>query len=763
MIPTQSRSTARVAVLLAACALPLIYCAPANAATITVTTTADVIAVDGLCSLREAVTAANTNLPFSDCPTGEAVPAIDVIELAAGTYTLTLLPVDEDANLGGDLDLTEAVTVRGLGEDFIWWDDPATPDVEPLDVFNDPTGFPRTFTDADLPDVVIEMGIGDAATLGDGDRVFDIPAPPPGSLRGRGGDIFRYTFENLGIVGGDAFCEVTPPGSFCQAGAGGINAVSLDALTLHRVALFENSASCSGPCGTINNGAALYAEDASDLRVFESVVASNVASCAGEPCSTGAIVLHLTGLDSPRSEISHTLVADNLVSCSTEDCRAGEVINLRGIEQRIQQTVVTGNEMDCSMDGADCSVGALMKIGFFIPPVCVDSSCLLQVQDVELSENQNTCEGFECVTSPLLLGLAAFDQTLERIRIARNVRQCTGGDCDLGGVVDVRALGPLFGGPPPGGSLTLQTLELIDNTYQCDGPGCIASSILRVGGQGLATLTDVSITGESSCMGAECSVASPVLLDRPASIQGLSVTDTNVSCLGDSCELDPLVSVLAMDADAPALGGLVLATNDVSCSSPGCGFGSGTNPGHVGEGGILALATLSSEAPLAAIDQSTITGNTTSARGILASNLDLEIKSSTISTNASALDGGAIFNGWVPDPEMPDAIAPGTLTLRDTAVLGNEAGQGPADGRGGAIFNPEGAILRLIGASIDNNTATDGGGIWNEGAIPFRQASSIAGNAPNDCVNSGAGTGCGILFSDDFESGDTSSWSQTTP
>ncbi|MEM6796446.1 MAG: CSLREA domain-containing protein, partial [Acidobacteriota bacterium] len=89
MIPTQSRSSARVAVLLAACALPITGAPPAHAATIAVTTTADVIAVDGLCSLREAVTAANTNLPFNDCPTGEAGPAIDVIELAAGTYTLT--------------------------------------------------------------------------------------------------------------------------------------------------------------------------------------------------------------------------------------------------------------------------------------------------------------------------------------------------------------------------------------------------------------------------------------------------------------------------------------------------------------------------------------------------------------------------------------------------------------------------------------------------------------------------------------------------
>lgn len=64
-----------------------------------------------------------------------------------------LLPIGEDDNLGGDLDITEPVTVHGLGDDFIWWDDPATPEVEALDVFNDPDGFPHTFVEADLPDV----------------------------------------------------------------------------------------------------------------------------------------------------------------------------------------------------------------------------------------------------------------------------------------------------------------------------------------------------------------------------------------------------------------------------------------------------------------------------------------------------------------------------------------------------------------------------------------------------------------------------------
>jgi CSLREA domain-containing protein len=41
-------------------------------ATLTVTTTSDTISNDGLCSLREAIIAANTDSAFHDCPAGTA-------------------------------------------------------------------------------------------------------------------------------------------------------------------------------------------------------------------------------------------------------------------------------------------------------------------------------------------------------------------------------------------------------------------------------------------------------------------------------------------------------------------------------------------------------------------------------------------------------------------------------------------------------------------------------------------------------------------
>ena len=76
---------------------------------IRVTTTKDVLANDGKCSLREAVIAANTNLPSGssagECPAGKS-RAMDTILLAPrATYILTLNSTNENYAKNGDLDI----------------------------------------------------------------------------------------------------------------------------------------------------------------------------------------------------------------------------------------------------------------------------------------------------------------------------------------------------------------------------------------------------------------------------------------------------------------------------------------------------------------------------------------------------------------------------------------------------------------------------------------------------------------------------------
>lgn len=84
----------------------------AQAAIITVTTTADEINKNGDCSLREAVRAANLDKAVDACLAGNGA---DIIKLPPGTYILAIAGTGEDEALTGDLDLTTKLAISGAG------------------------------------------------------------------------------------------------------------------------------------------------------------------------------------------------------------------------------------------------------------------------------------------------------------------------------------------------------------------------------------------------------------------------------------------------------------------------------------------------------------------------------------------------------------------------------------------------------------------------------------------------------------------------
>ncbi|MCA9980622.1 MAG: CSLREA domain-containing protein, partial [Anaerolineales bacterium] len=66
-------------------------------------------------TLREAITAANTNTAVDNCPAGNITTT--VISLPAGTYTLTIPGILENDNQTGDLDILSTVVINGAGRD----------------------------------------------------------------------------------------------------------------------------------------------------------------------------------------------------------------------------------------------------------------------------------------------------------------------------------------------------------------------------------------------------------------------------------------------------------------------------------------------------------------------------------------------------------------------------------------------------------------------------------------------------------------------
>ena len=87
---------------------------PASAAVISPTVFTDDNTVNGNCTLREAIRAANENTSIDACPTGNSGP--DEIRLSAGTYRLTISGPAEDLAASGDLDITrDTLTIIGAG------------------------------------------------------------------------------------------------------------------------------------------------------------------------------------------------------------------------------------------------------------------------------------------------------------------------------------------------------------------------------------------------------------------------------------------------------------------------------------------------------------------------------------------------------------------------------------------------------------------------------------------------------------------------
>src|SRR5215218_5928237 len=118
------------AFLLAGTIVMLALPGAAGAATIKVTTDADELDAvpDATCSLREAVKAANTNVPAGGCTAGQGGHA-DTIKLGTPDYFLTIPTTNEDANANGDLDVAAGggplvVTGKGRGSTFVHTDLP---------------------------------------------------------------------------------------------------------------------------------------------------------------------------------------------------------------------------------------------------------------------------------------------------------------------------------------------------------------------------------------------------------------------------------------------------------------------------------------------------------------------------------------------------------------------------------------------------------------------------------------------------------------
>lgn len=260
----------------------------AQAATIQVNTTDD-SSSGSLCSLRSAIRAANTNTAIAGCVAGDA--GVDTILLPTGFYALTIVGQNEDEALTGDLDIHEALVIRG--EDRVT----TIIDGAKLDrIFDIAPGIPVTLTNLTLQNGRL------ALTAGSGQ-----PALAGGAIYNAG----------LLTMAASAVVSSSAPYSETLASTGGA-IYSSGPLYLDDTAFHGNQAQTGGALYAVNGqivvtnshfvsnqaemGGAIYLHETSLTTISQSQILSNTASAnhsvgggivnAGVLTLTGALVAH---------------------------------------------------------------------------------------------------------------------------------------------------------------------------------------------------------------------------------------------------------------------------------------------------------------------------------------------------------------------------------------------------------------------------------------------------------------------------------------
>jgi hypothetical protein len=282
-------------------ALAVGLAAVVHGATISVTATADSLAVDGNCTLREAVIAANTDAAVDACPGGSGT---DLVVVPAGTYTLTLAGALEDAAATGDLDVTGDLVFSGAGALLTTIDGNASDRV--LDV--DPAGAGLTVR---VSGVTLRNGRGE---------------PQGGGVRSRG----MLTLADSVVYANRASTVLI---TFGSARGGGI--ASEGSLRVERCTIASNVADASGiprPAPAFGGGISAVGP----LEVIDSTVADNRAMPTADAFAVAGI----------SSAVQLTLVGST-VSGNLAITENGGGLDVSG-SATIRNSTISGNRVSSS-------------------------------------------------------------------------------------------------------------------------------------------------------------------------------------------------------------------------------------------------------------------------------------------------------------------------------------------------------------------------------------------------------------------------------
>jgi CSLREA domain-containing protein len=321
-------------------------CAPCIATTITVNTEADQFGSDTAhCSLREAIQAANTNLAFGGCAAGSGT---DIVNLHAGTFTLSRSGRDEDANATGDLDIASSVVILGESAE-------------------------TTIIDANAIDRVFHIRGGSAVSFIDATiRNGDAMGTDADSQAG-GGGIWGQTDASLSLL------SVHMTGNRAFNGGGVLASNGTSAVTIGSSTFSHNRAE--------SIGGGLYS--VRKFRLTNSTISANLAACAASAIYLGSFandslfesstIVENQGFDcggtvypaiyaGQQDTVPHahdTIIARNLAGSAESNCNRlqSDDYNLLGDVEDCE----LGGTMTHTLTGFDPKVAPLFDYGGTTP------------------------------------------------------------------------------------------------------------------------------------------------------------------------------------------------------------------------------------------------------------------------------------------------------------------------------------------------------------------------------------------------------------
>jgi len=336
--------------------------------TITVNTNLDEVApIDGTCSLREAISAANNHvasgLGLGECPAGSGT---DTIVLPAGTYLLTRLGV-EDANVSGDLDVVDSLILQGAGA--------ATTIIDGNSATVHERVLHNLSGDLTLSGVTIRNG-SETASAGGGIQAYGTLTLTDSIVRDNVAD------SGAGIMGVGALLLAGSQVYSNTAASDGGGIYAMGQLQLTGTGVSTNTAATG-------SGGGIYASQG--LALSGGSVYSNVASSAG-----GGIYVALGAL-----AVSDASIASNL---ATGGPGGGLFVqSIPGTLLVVDHAVITGNQASADGGGMFVAMGTLRLTHSSVTSNTSGSSGgglatfgtfeTAQLADVTLSHNQAVLQG----------------------------------------------------------------------------------------------------------------------------------------------------------------------------------------------------------------------------------------------------------------------------------------------------------------------------------------------------------------------------------